>query len=50
MDWTLSLSLLLGGVILLMMMGLPVALSFLVTNVVAAYYFMGGLAGVDQLA
>jgi len=50
LDWTLSLSFLLGGVILLMMMGLPVALSFLVTNVVAAFCFMGGLAGVDQLA
>lgn len=50
MDWILSLTFLLGGVVLLMMIGLPVALSFLVTNVVAAFYYMGGLAGVDQLA
>ncbi|MBI2768025.1 MAG: TRAP transporter large permease subunit [Burkholderiales bacterium] len=50
MDWTLSLALLLGSVTLLMVMGLPVALSFLVTNVMAAYLFMGGPAGVDQLA
>lgn len=50
MDWTLSLAALLGGVVFLMLIGLPVALAFLVTNVVAAYYFMGGLAGVDQLA
>lgn len=50
MDWTVSLALLLGGVVLLMIMGLPVALSFLVTNVVGAFFFMGGLSGVDQLA
>lgn len=50
MDWILSLTFLLGGVVVLMMIGLPVALSFLVTNVVAAYFYMGGLAGIDQLA
>lgn len=50
MDWILSLVALLGGVVVLMFIGLPVALSFLVTNVVAAFIFMGGLAGVDQLA
>lgn len=50
MDWTLSLALLMGSVTLLMMMGLPVALAFLVTNVMAAFVFMGGLAGIDQLA
>lgn len=50
MDWILSLTFLLGGVVLLMMIGLPVALSFLVTNVVAAFYYMGGVAGIDQLA
>ncbi|WP_354003740.1 TRAP transporter large permease [Ramlibacter aurantiacus] len=50
MDWTLSLSLLLGSVMLLMMIGLPVALAFLVTNVIGAFIFMGGVAGVDQLA
>jgi tripartite ATP-independent transporter DctM subunit len=50
MDWTLSLMGLLGGVVALMFIGLPVALAFLVTNVVAAYVYMGGLAGVDQLA
>ncbi len=50
MDWTLNLLALLGGVVVLMFIGLPVALSFLVTNVVAAYVFMGGIAGVDQLA
>lgn len=50
MDWTLSLTALLAGVIFLMFIGLPVALAFLATNVVAAFVFMGGLAGIDQLA
>lgn len=50
MDWILSLTLLLGSVTALMMIGLPVAFAFLVTNVVAAFVYMGGLAGVDQLA
>ena len=48
MDWTLSLMSLLGGVVLLMFIGLPVALAFLVTNVVAAFVFMGGVAGVEK--
>lgn len=50
MDWIISLSALLGGVVLLMLIGLPVAMAFLSVNVVAAYVFMGGIAGVDQLA
>lgn len=50
MDWTLSLIALLAGVIFLMFIGLPVALAFLATNVVAAFAFMGGMAGIDQLA
>lgn len=50
MDWMLSLMALLGSVIVLMLSGLPVAFAFLVTNVVAAFVYMGGVAGVDQLA
>lgn len=50
MDWILSLIALLAGVIFLMFIGLPVALAFLATNVVAAFVFMGGMAGIDQLA
>lgn len=50
MDWILSLASMLGGVVLLMLIGLPVAFAFLVTNVIAAFLFMGGVAGVDQLA
>lgn len=50
MDWVLSLCSLLGGVVVLMLIGLPVAFAFLVTNVIGAFFFMGGVAGVDQLA
>lgn len=50
MDWVLSLGSLLGGVVVLMLIGLPVAFAFLVTNVVGAFVYMGGVAGVDQLA
>ena len=50
MDWMFNLSLLLGMVIVLMLLGLPVAIAFLASNVLGALLFMGGLAGVDQLA
>ncbi len=50
MDWTQSLTLMMGSVVLLMLLGIPVALAFLATNVVGAYVFMGSMAGIDQLA
>ncbi len=50
MDWTQSLTLMMGSVVLLMLVGMPVALAFLATNVVGAYVFMGAMAGIDQLA
>lgn len=40
----------LGLLVLLMLLGAPVAVAFLATNVVGAFIFMGGLAGIDQLA
>jgi tripartite ATP-independent transporter DctM subunit len=50
MTWTESLALLMGGVTLLLFMGLPVAVAFLSLNLVGAVIFMGGMAGIDQLA
>lgn len=50
MDWILNLTLLLGAVMGLMLLGLPVALAFLTANIMGAFLFMGGLAGIDQLA
>ncbi|NML16742.1 TRAP transporter large permease [Azohydromonas caseinilytica] len=50
MDWMQSLLLMMGSVVLLMLLGMPVAVAFLSANVAGAWVFMGGLAGVDQLA
>lgn len=49
MDWWLTLSLILGPLLLLMMLGLPVAFAFLAVNLVGAYIFMGGTSGITQL-
>jgi tripartite ATP-independent transporter DctM subunit len=50
MDWLASLALLLGLLTLLLMAGLPVAFAFLGVNVVGAFVFLGGEAGLSQLA
>lgn len=49
MDWWLTLSLILGALLALMMLGLPVAFSFLAVNLVGAYVFLGGTSGIEQL-
>jgi tripartite ATP-independent transporter DctM subunit len=50
MHWAESLGLLMGGVTLLLFLGLPVAIAFLTVNVVGALVYMGGMAGLDQVA
>ncbi len=50
MEWYWSLTLLMGGVLTLMMLGTPVAFAFLGVNVVGALVFLGGEAGLVQLA
>jgi tripartite ATP-independent transporter DctM subunit len=49
MDWPLAALLLLGGVSLLMLLGIPVALAFLGVNIVGAIVFLGGEPGLRQL-
>lgn len=49
MDWLLPLFGILGGVLLLFLIGVPVAFAFLFVNIVCVYIFWGGLAGLDQL-
>ncbi len=49
MEWWMTLSLILGALMFLMIIGVPVAFSFLAVNVVGAYLFMGGVPGVRQL-
>jgi tripartite ATP-independent transporter DctM subunit len=45
MEWWVILSLLFGGMVLLLLTNLPIAFAFLVVNIVAAYFFLGGIAG-----
>ena len=49
MEWYWSLVLLMGGLVVLMLLGLPVVFAFFATNLIGAYVFMGGENGVVQL-
>ena len=49
MAWGAALFLLLGTLLVLMALGLPVAFAFLGVNVVGAFVFLGGEAGLTQL-
>jgi tripartite ATP-independent transporter DctM subunit len=49
MDWPLALALLVGLLILLMALGLPVAFAFFGVNLIGAFLFMSGEAGLAQL-
>src|SRR6266550_464428 len=50
MNWIEASVLLFGGLVAVMGLGLPVAFAFLVLNVVGAILFLGGEAGLAQLA
>ncbi|WP_300457651.1 TRAP transporter large permease subunit [Desulfobacula sp.] len=49
MDWYLTLALLLGLMALLMIIGTPVAVAFLIVDVIGAVLFLGGEMGIVQL-
>ncbi|MFH1116319.1 MAG: TRAP transporter large permease subunit, partial [Pseudomonadota bacterium] len=49
MEWWQALVLLLGTMLLLMLSGVPVLISFLLVDLVGAFLFMGGEAGLRQL-
>ncbi len=49
MEWWQALSLLMGMMLLLMLSGVPVVISFLMVDLVGAFLFMGGEAGLTQL-
>lgn len=49
MSWQLAALLLLGGSTVLLFLGLPVALSFVAINIVGAFLFLGGEAGLAQI-
>ena len=50
MSWQIASWLLFGGSTLLMLLGLPVAFSFLAINIIGAILFLGGEPGLVQLA
>jgi tripartite ATP-independent transporter DctM subunit len=45
MEWYTVLLILFGGMVLLILTNLPIAFAFLVVNMVAAYFFLGGMPG-----
>ncbi len=49
MEWQLSLILIIGGLIVIMATGMPVAFAFMFINVIAAYFLWGGGIGLSQL-
>ncbi len=49
MEWWLILIIIFGGLGLLIMTRLPVAFAFLLTNIIGAYFIMGGVGGLRQL-
>src|SRR5258705_7820795 len=50
MSWDAAAWLMLGGSTVLLFLGLPVAFSFLVINLLGAWLFLGGEAGLTQFA
>ncbi|AMO25596.1 TRAP transporter large permease subunit [Ramlibacter solisilvae] len=49
-NWTVAAWLMLGGSTVLLFIGMPVALTFITVNIVGAWLYMGGEAGLAQLA
>jgi TRAP-type C4-dicarboxylate transport system permease large subunit len=45
MEWWMIILILFGGMVLLLLTGLPIAFAFLIVNMVAAVFFLGGTAG-----
>jgi tripartite ATP-independent transporter DctM subunit len=45
MEWWLIISLLFGAMVFLLLTNIPIAFAFLVVNMVAAYFFLGGIPG-----
>ncbi len=50
MEWYIALTLIIGGLMILLVTGMPVAFCFLVVNLVGAYFYWDGVVGFYQLA
>ncbi|WP_369694661.1 TRAP transporter large permease [Gemmobacter fulvus] len=49
MEWYEATAFLIGGLVVLMLLGMPVAVAFLIINMAGVIVLMGGMAGVEQL-
>ena len=49
MEWYLAIALLFGLIISMMLLGMPVAIAFLASNIIGAYVFLGGETGIAQI-
>ena len=49
MEWYYILTVLIGGLVVFMLMGLPVVFAFFTVNILGAFFFMGGMEGIIQL-
>lgn len=49
MEWPLVLMLIFSGLVVLMMMGIPIAVCFLLVNIVGVFFLWGGEIGLGQL-
>jgi tripartite ATP-independent transporter DctM subunit len=49
MEWYWAIALLFGLIVGLMLLGMPIAMAFLASNIVAAMLFMGGTKGIAQV-
>ncbi|MCD1634369.1 TRAP transporter large permease [Martelella mediterranea] len=48
-EWTFALLLMFGGVVAMLLIGLPIVFAFLVVNIVGAIIFLGGEIGLTQM-
>ncbi|MCL4675692.1 MAG: TRAP transporter large permease subunit, partial [Pararhodobacter sp.] len=49
LEWYYVIAIIVGPLLVLMLMGLPVAFSFIAVNIVGAYLLLGGVSGVRQV-
>jgi tripartite ATP-independent transporter DctM subunit len=49
LEWPLVLLLIFGGLIVLMITGMPIAFCFMLINIIGMYAFFGGMLGLEQL-
>lgn len=49
MEWWVAFTLIVGGLCALMVIGMPIAFAFLAVNIVGAWLFWGGVAGINQM-